>query len=99
MEYKYYRAMPPSEAKELIKNEMYTNTKRNRGLTWWAETLADASRYAIENRVIVSIVLDHPLDGRKIAEFTDALPHVEYCISLSSFNKHLCNLLEDIKLV
>jgi len=95
----YYRAMPPKEAQELINNEIYTNTKRNRGLTYWVDNLADASRYAVENRVIVRVILERPLSGRGIAKFTHATAHLEYCMSIDTFNKHLCDLLEDIVIV
>ena len=98
-EYVYYRAMPLLEAKELIDNEKYINTKRNRGLTYWADNLADASRYAVEDRVIVRIVLERPLGGRQIAKFTHATAHLEYCMPIDTFNKHLCDLLEDIIII
>jgi len=99
MKYVYYRAMPLKEANELVKNNTYTNTKRNNGITWWCETLADVSRYTNTSRVIVRIILDRPLSGRQVAEFTDAKPHIEYRLRIEDFNKHLCDLLEDIMIV
>jgi len=99
MRYTYYRAMPLLEANELIKNEIYINTKRNRGLTWWTETFADASRYANESRVIVRIVLDRPLTGRQVAEYINEVPHIEYSMTSYNFNKHLCNLIENIAII